>query len=91
MMDTIERLKGAKRVLKICIGKEFADEANCIDEAIKALESQQILESALEKMAITALSSQGMVISQESIKEMCDASKQRAAYFINGIGGYRHE
>ncbi len=74
--------------------QEFCDnseEGQAIEQAIKALENQQILENALEKMAITALSSQGMVISQKSIKEICDASKQRAAYLINGIGGCHHE
>ena len=87
-MDTIKVLRDLQGSCCI-LGQNVR--ADALEEAIKALENQQILENALEKMAITALSSQGMVISQESIKEMCDASKQRAAYFINGIGGYRHE
>ncbi len=89
-MDTIEKLELTRNYFIRTIGTNNPS-VDSINEAIKALENQQILENALEKMAITALSSQGMVISQESIKEMCDASKQRAAYFINGIGECRHE
>lgn len=87
-MDTIKVLRDLQGSCCI-LGQNVR--ADALEEAIKALENQQILENALEKMAITALSSQGMVISQESIKEMCDASKQRAAYFINEIGECHHE